>query len=145
MRAFINGVNDFLPPDFSHSEHLELLQSHEQAWSGLQFNLCTECVINVPFRVGLPNEFTLQDGYLIYELLTSRPSRYGYADLCSAATDEELCWVHITMDDHHFPDLSTEATFAVDRDLMVTIRFRIISNPVLSSEPDKLQQNLGRR
>lgn len=140
IRAYINGVNDFLPPDFPHSERLELLRRHEQAWSGLQLNLFTKCVINIP----LSGRFTLQDGYLIYEILTSRPSRYGYADLFSATTDEELCWVHITMDGDHL-DLSTETTFAVDHDLMITIRYCIISGPVLSSEPDKLQQNLGCR
>jgi hypothetical protein len=31
MRAFINGVDDLLPPDFPHSERLELLRCHEQS------------------------------------------------------------------------------------------------------------------
>jgi len=53
------------------------------------------------------------------------------------------------MDDSHFPtNPSTKATgmtFVVDHDLMVILRFRIISDLVLSSEPDKLQRNHGLR
>jgi len=101
MRAYINGVDDDLPPDFPHSERLELLRRHEQSWSNLQLraSIFTQCVTgdsDVPFT----SCFILQDGYLIYECLTLELQRYGYADLCSASRDEELRWVHVTMDPH---------------------------------------------
>ena len=52
MRAYINGVDDHLPPDFPHSERLELLRRHEQSWNNLQVrgNIFTQCVTgDVPF------------------------------------------------------------------------------------------------
>ena len=114
MRAYIDGVDDFLPPDFPHSERLELLRRHEQSWNSLQLqaNIFTQCVAgDVPFY----SHFVLQDGYLIYQCLTLSSQLYGYADLCSASRDEELHWVHITMVDDHILPTST-VTFAVDHD-----------------------------
>jgi hypothetical protein len=113
MHAHINGVGDFLPPDFPHSERLQLLRRHEQSWSGLQFNLFTKCVVNIPF----PRRFTLQGGYLIYERLVASTLQYGYIDLCSATWNEEVRWTNITVDSSHFP------AFAVDHDLVIAIRF----------------------
>lgn len=123
MRAHINGVGDFLPPDFPHSERLELLRLHEQSWSGLHFNLLTKCVINIPFT----RRFTLQGGYLIYECLMASTLQYGYIDLCSATRNEEVRWTNITVDSSHFP------AFAVDHDLAITIGFVSI-DPVLNAK-----------
>jgi hypothetical protein len=128
MRAYINGVDDHLPPDFPHSERLELLRRHEQSWSILQLRPSTfaRCVTgDVPFT----SNFTLQDGYLIYECLTCASGwpRYGYADLCSSSQDEELRWVHINMD----PFAISTVTFAVDHDLMVATGYCVTSNLII--------------
>ena len=130
LRTHINGVDDFLPPDFPYSERLELLRRHEQSWDALQFNLITERVANLRYFT----DFTFQDGYLIYESLQGSLSRYGYMDLYATARNEELRWVHITMDHSHVPVTST-FTFAVDHDLVVAMRFRVFSNPFLSANP----------
>jgi hypothetical protein len=134
IRAHINGVDDILPPDFPHSERLELLRRHERSWSGLQFNLFTECVISIPY----PEHFTLQGGYLIYERLMTSTLQYGYIDLCSTAQNEELRWVNITVDSSHFP------AFAVDHDLVIAIRFCVLFDPILIAKPDKSQRTEGR-
>ena len=96
MRAYINGVDDFLPADFPHSERLELLRRHEPSWNGTQFNVFSKCVTDIKH----PCNFILQDGYLIYERITFKflSPQYGYVDLCSTARDEELRWVHISQD-----------------------------------------------
>jgi F-box domain len=128
MRAYINGVDDLLPLDFPHSERLELLRRHEQSWNNLQVRarIFTQCVTDdVPYT----SNFILQDGYLIYECLTPGLQRYGYVDLCSASQDEELSWVHITMD----PLPISTVTFAVDHDLMVATGYCIASNLIIES------------
>ena len=87
----MNGVEDLLPPNFPHSEHLELLRCHEESWHHSHLSISTERQ-----RVPLLDHaacFILQGGYLIYECL--RESRYGYTDLCSAARNKELRWVHV--------------------------------------------------
>jgi hypothetical protein len=121
IHVYINGVNDFLSPDFPYGPYshrrLELLRRHEQSWSDLQFNLLTEHAISIPY----PARFSLQDGYLIYTDARER-SRYGYINLCSASEDQEVPWVHITIDDSHFPCMSM-VTFAIDHDLVVATRF----------------------
>ena len=129
VRTHINGVNDFLPPEFLYSERLELLGRHEQSWNTLQVNLLTECPPNIAF----PNhKFILQDGYLIYDYLIGREKQYSYTDLSSSARNEDVDWVHITMDESRLPSGGLSAIkFAVDHDLVVTIRFRILSHPVL--------------
>jgi len=132
VRTHINGVDDFLPPELSYSERLERLRHHERSWSTLQVNLLTECTPNVASTY---HGFVLQDGYLIYENLIGREQRYrsySYTDLSSAARNEDLRWVHITLDESRLPSGYLSAIkFAVDHDLVVTIRFRILSLPVL--------------
>jgi len=131
VRTHVNGVDGFLPPAFSYSERLELLRRHEQSWNTLQVNLLTEGTPNITSTYP---DFILQDGYLINdsENLTGREQRYRYTDLSSAARNEDLRWVHITLDGSRLPsgDLST-IMFVVDHDLAVTIRFCILSHPVL--------------
>src|SRR5216683_2134404 len=136
-RAQINGVEDFLPPNFPYSERLELLRRHEESWSGLQLNLFTESVTRPSCY---PNRFTVRGGYLIYETITRRVPRYGYTDLCSAARNDELRWVHITMDEGRFPHPSNAATFGIDNNLVVVTRFCVPSNTVFTAKPDKSQQ-----
>jgi len=118
IRAHINGVEDSLPPDFPYSERLELLRRHEQSWSAPQFNLFTKCVTKKSF----PEYFILQDGYLIYESILADPPQYRYTDLYSAARNEELRWVHITIDNSLVPPLDG-VTFAIDHNLVVGLRF----------------------
>ena len=141
-RAGINGVEDFLLPGASYSEHLELLRRHEQSWHSLHFDLFTKCdpISDIP-------HFTLQDGYLIYRYPYSYTEvegllQYEYTDLCSAARNEDLLWVHITMRDiesiSHFP--WPIVIFAVDHDLVVVVRFCVLSNCFLSAKPDESQQ-----
>ena len=127
LYAKINRVNDLLPPDFPYSERLELLRCHEQSWRDLQLNLFTEChgissVPNLDFVV-------LQGGYLIYQCSPGREGglRYGYTDLCSADRSKELRWVHLTMGESQYPD-STTVGFAVDHDLVMAVRFCILSD-----------------
>ena len=133
MRAYINGVDDILPPDFPHSERLELLRRHEQSWNKLQPNIFTQYhTASVTRDVPFPCPFILQDGYLIYQCLTSGLQRYGYADLCSASRDEELRWVHITIPDGYLTTTST-VEFAVDHDLMVATRCRVTSDLIIGS------------
>ncbi len=121
IHVYINGVNDFLSPDFPYGPYshcrLELLRRHEQSWSDLQFNLLTEHAISIPYLA----RFFLQDSYLIYKDVMERP-QYGYINLCSASEDQEVPWVHITIDDSHFPCMSM-VTFAIDHDLVVATRF----------------------
>ena len=123
IRAHINGVDDSLPLDFTYSERLELLRRHEQSWSALQFDLFAECVPNMSY---LENSI-LQDGYLVYEQLLSIPRGYGYTDLYSAARNEEVHWVHITIDNSPLPPLY-DVIFAIDHDLVVGFRF--VSLPI---------------
>ena len=132
MRTHINGVDDFLPPEFSYSERLEHLRHHEQSWDTLQVDLLTESTTDVPYTY---NDFILQDGYLIYNYM-DREQRYRYTDLFSAAQNEELHWVDITIDDSHLPPGGLSAIkFAVDHDLVIAIRYCILSHPVLLVAP----------
>ena len=133
MRAYVNGVDDLLPPDFPHSERLELLRHYEQSWNSLKLNIFTQCVID---DIPSYSQFILQDGYLIYQCLTIeyKWNRYGYADLCSASQDEELHWVHIRMVDDHWHLFNTSiVTFAVDQDLMVAVRYCVASDLIIKS------------
>lgn len=141
LRAQINGVEDFLPPNSLYSERLELLRRHEESWSGLQLNLFTESVIDPSC---FPNRFTVQGGYLIYEAIMERVPRYGYTDLCSAARNEELHWVHITFDEERFPHPSNAATFGIDNNLVVMTRFCVPFNTIFTAKPDKSQQRASR-
>ena len=118
IRAYINGVEYSLPPDFPHSKRLELLRHHEQSRSGLRFDLFTEYVANMSYR----GNFIIQDGYLIYDHHMADPQQYRYTDLYSATRNEELRWVHITTDDSHLP-CPHNFTFAVDHNLVVRSRF----------------------
>jgi len=125
IHAHINGVEDSLPPDFPYSKRLELLRRHEQSWNAPQFNLFTKCVTNKSF----PDHFILQDGYLIYESIWADPQQYGYTDLYSAARNEELRWVHITIDDSRVPPLD-DVKFAIDHNLVVGFRFVTLTIPL---------------
>ena len=132
MRIHINGVNDFSPPEFSYSERLEHLWHHEQSWNTLQVNLLTESITDIPYTF---YGFILQDGYLIYDY-ADREQRYRYTDLSSAARNEGLRWVDITMDGNHLPPGGLVAfKFAVGHDLVITIRYCILSHPVLLVVP----------
>jgi len=84
--------------------------------------LFTECVAEISFI----DEFFLQGGYLIHTHFMRLVLAYGYTDLCSAIQGEELDWVHISIDNGLDFILSTTA-FAVDQDLMVAIRFGVLS------------------
>jgi len=122
LRAQINGVGDFLPPELPYPERLELLRRHEKSWNNLRFNLFNEFTTNIPH----PDCYLLRGGYLIYEDLTGAVLRYGYTDLCSAAWNEEMDWVHIVVDDMHLP-LPSKVVFAVDHDLVVAMRFCLLT------------------
>ena len=132
LHVEINGVGDLLPPDVPYSERLELLRRHEKSWRDLQFNRFTEsCHIS-----GLPMQlsFTLQVGYLIYYRFLGWGSgcEYGYTDLCSAERNQELGWVHLTIDPSYHPLALTKPIFAVDHDLVIGVRFCVVSKPPLS-------------
>jgi hypothetical protein len=122
LRTQINGVDDFLPPHFPYTERLKLLRRHEESWNGLKFNLFAEFTTSVP----QPDCYTLRDRYLIYEDLSGTALQYGYTDLCSATQNEDMPWVHITLYDIHLP-LPSKVVFAVDHDLVVAIRFCVLS------------------
>lgn len=122
LRTQINGVDDFLLPDSPYTERLKLLRRHEESWNGLQFNLFAEFITSFP----QPNHYTLRDGYLIYEDLSGTTLRYAYTDLCSATRNKDLSWVHITLHDIQLP-LTTKVVFEVDHDLVVAIRFCVLS------------------
>ena len=122
LRIQINGVEDFLPPDFPYTERLKLLRRHEESWNGLHFHLFAESTTS---RVPQPNCYTLQDGYLIYEDLSGTTLQYGYTDLCSTTRNEDLSWVHITLYDIYLP-LPSKIVFAVDHDLVVAMRFCVL-------------------
>jgi hypothetical protein len=122
LRAQINGVDDFLPPEFPYPKRLELLRRHEESWNDLRFNLFNEFATNI----ANPDRYLLRGGYLIYEDLTGVVLRYGYTDLCSAAWNQEVHWVHVIVDDVHLP-LPSKVVFAVDHDLVVAMRFCFVS------------------
>jgi hypothetical protein len=128
IRAYVNGVEDSLPPDFPHSKRLEFLRRHEQSRSGLQFDLFTEYVADMSYH----GHIIIQDGYLIYDHQWADSQQYRYTDLYSAARNEELRWVHITTDDSPLPH---DFTFAVDHNLVVRSRF--VSLPILGAKLDQ--------
>jgi hypothetical protein len=128
LHAEINGVDDLLPPDCPYSERLELLQSHEQSWRDLKFNLFAEFdnTSVVPNNLAY---FTLQDSYLIYQCHPEpgKGLQYGYTDLCSADRSKELRWVHLTMGEIQYPGpMKSIIEFAVDHDLVMVMRFCIL-------------------
>jgi len=131
LRTQIKGIEDFLPHDFPYSERLALLLHHEQSWSSLQLNVFTKCDITEPL-----GRFTLQGGYLINESTHGRWIEYRYTDLCTAARNEELRWVHVKIEHCRLPILS-EVKFSVDHDLVIARKFRVISNLFLSPKSDE--------
>jgi len=149
LRADINGVGDFLLPTFSYSERLELLRRHERSWDGLHFDLFTKCDCISESDSDMP-DFTLQDSYLIYRYSYPEDGvlRYEYTDLCSAPRNEDLRWVHVTLCETEcippFP-CQWRVIFAVDHDLVVAVRFCVLSNYFLSAKPDESQQSARRR
>ena len=136
LLAKINRVDDLLPPDFPHSERLELLRCHEQSLRDLKFNLFAEChdISSVPSL----DVFILQGGYLIYQCFPERASglQYGYTDLCSAERNKELQWVHLTMGESLYPN-SPVIVFAVDHDLVLAVRFCVLFDSYSGCKPDK--------
>ena len=146
LHAKINGVDDMLPPDFSYSERLELLRCHKQSWHDLQFHRFAEC--HHGDTSGVPDwaAFTLQDSYLIYECSSDRAGRqrYGYTDLCSADQSNELRWVHLLMMGKSQLPYSTEIVFAVDHDLVMSMRFCILFDSSSECEPDKRVTAMGK-
>ena len=135
MRTHINGVDEFLPPEFSYSERLEHLRHHEQSWNTLQLDLLTESTIDI---TSFHHYFTLQGGYLIHEYFMGGELRYRYTDLSSAARNEDLRWVHITVEDSLLPSGGLSAIeFAVEHDLAITMstRYCILFYPVLLVVP----------
>jgi hypothetical protein len=141
LRAGINGVEDFLLPGVSYSERLELLRRHEQSWDSLHFDLFTKCdILHIP-------SFTLQDGYLINQHFASvaregPPLQYQYMDLCSAARNEDLRWVDVIMrETGNISPFFPRVIFAVDQDLVVVVRFFVLSNSFLRAKPDEPQQS----
>ena len=114
----INGVDDLLPPDCPFSERLELLRCHENAWSNLQLKLSHE------FASPLLDRHFLQDGYLIYNKIAGT-LQYGYVDLLAAAPEEDLSWVHISREEIRHPLC---VVFAVDHNLAVVLRYRVLSD-----------------
>jgi len=127
LRAEMNGVEDLLPPNFPYSKRLELLRRHEESWRRSHFDLFAERQ-RVP-RLHHAGPLILQGGYLIYEFLMGRESRWGYTDLCSATQNEELQWVHITVGETR-PSFVTMCVFAVDHDLVMVAGF--VSFPIPS-------------
>jgi len=141
LRAEISGVDDFLLPKFSYSERLELLQRHEQSWHSLHFDLFTQ------YRISNTPHFVLQDGYLIRQDFHPEKGvlQYEYTDLCSAARNEDLRWVHVTMrETEGISPRPWPVKFAVDHDLVVVVRFCVLSNSFLSAKPDESQQSANR-
>ncbi|KAI0251758.1 hypothetical protein BJV78DRAFT_1208546 [Lactifluus subvellereus] len=116
LLAQINGVDDLLPPNCPFSERIELLRNHEKSWNNLQLNASHE------FPSTMNHLYHLQDGYLVYNLrhVASTP-QYGYVDLRSADPNEELRWVHISVE--HIPT-PVWIESAVDHNLVVVLSFR---------------------
>jgi hypothetical protein len=124
LHAQISGVDDLLPPNFPFSERIERLKYHEKSWSNLQLN---------PFHTfpsDLDHLYSLQDGYLIYNLRTALNAlRYGYVDLRSADPNEPLHWVNISVGDIGVP---LGLVTAVDHNLVVVLRYWVLSKTFLS-------------
>jgi hypothetical protein len=116
LLAQINGVDDILPLDCPFSERIKLLRNHEKSWNDLQLNVSHE------FSSTMDHLYYLQDGYLVYNLkhIASTP-QYGYVDLRSAYPNEELRWVHISIEQISIP---VWIESAVDHNLVVVLRYR---------------------
>ena len=72
---------------------------------------------NAPFS-NSPH-FTLQDGYWIRQYFYPKEGvlQYEYTDLCSAARNEDLRWVHVTMREaESISPFPWPVIFAVDHD-----------------------------
>ena len=136
LRAELNGVDDLLPSDCPYSERLELLRGHEQAWRDPKFNLFAE-FDNISVAPNIAS-FTLQDSYLIYQCHPEPGMglRYGYTDLCLADRNKELRWVHLTMSESQDPG-QRMVGYAVDHDLVMTVRFCVPFDPSSKCKPDK--------
>src|SRR6266404_1862538 len=122
LRIEVNRVEDLLPPDASFAERLTLLRQHEKSWNNLHYTMFTEDSSN---EIPQDRLFILQDGYLIYRMLTRRGGtvmRYGYADLYSTSRNGGLRWVHIPLQHIRFPS-PLKLEFSVDYNLTVAIRF----------------------
>jgi hypothetical protein len=131
LLAQINGVDDILPPDCPFSERIKLLRNHEKSWNNLQLNVSHE------FSSTMDRLYYLQDGYLVYNLkhIASTP-QYGYVDLRSADPSEELRWVHISVEHISIP---VWIESAVDHNLVVVLRYRILSETFLSAKSHEFQ------
>lgn len=134
LRTQIRGIEDFLPHDFPYSDRLALLRRHEQSWIDLQIIAFT--VSDIPEPLG---RFTLQGGYLINEFTRGKWVEYRYTDLYTAVRDEELHWVHVKMERCRGPTRSL-VMFSVDHDLVISRRFRVVSDPFLKPKSDKSQK-----
>ena len=122
LRTHIMGVEDLLPPDFPYSDRFKLLRSHERTRNALQFNLFTKCLVDRPSYF---NQDIFQGGYLIYDYLTADGMlQYKYSDVYAATRNEELRWVHITVDNNCLlSPLRVWLAYAVDHNLVVVVRF----------------------
>ena len=119
------GVDDLLPSDFPYSDRFKLLQRHEQSRNALQFNFFTKCFLDFLGHPLCILQYDFQDGYIIYHNISADGMRqYSYSDLCVATQNEELCFVHIRLDNSCVLDQSTVIlTFSVDHNLVVVMRF----------------------
>ena len=120
LHTEVNLLEDLLPADFSLKDRVALLKHHETAWNNVELHMF------IRFAAGEESHahrYILQDGYLIYEAVTNtaRP-RYGYIDLysISALPNAEVRWTHIPLANI---GLLSGVVFAVDRNLVVAIRF----------------------
>ena len=121
LHTEVNHLEDLLPPDFSLKDRVAILKHHETAWNNLELNTFNRFVAGGDSHT--PRCYVLQDGYLIYKVVTnSRTAQYGYTDLhsSSAVPNVEAPWTHVSLQRvHPFSDV----VFAVDQNLVVTIRF----------------------
>jgi len=166
LRAYMNGVDDILPPDCSFHERLDLLKQYEKSWNNLHLHRSAEFPINIDAPYS--DWYTLQDGYLIYkrcqEMEMGPIRRYGYLDLCASTRNKEASWVRINIQDPYdikrhlgWPssftvneepdwdplyvadhDHDLDLIFSVDHDLVISVRYRILPSPLLSVRTDKV-------
>ncbi|KAH9161564.1 hypothetical protein EDB89DRAFT_715732 [Lactarius sanguifluus] len=120
LHTEINLLEDLLPPDFSLRDRVDLLKHHETAWNTLQLNKFAW--LTTSSEESRARCYILQDGYLIYEVVTNTlasttTAQYGYIDLHSSPNAEAL-WTHISL---AFPRPLSNIVFAVDHNLVVAI------------------------